>query len=205
MVVNFRGKDINAAGVRVSGTKITATPNEINQALDGISADVTAANLSALTGGAETDLHSHAASGGGSLPIIVWESLLLTQSATLTVTTPLPVSGAQFSSGAWTNNGDGDLVMPVTGWYEVMAQGSFSTGGGAAGQMSWQVNSDTSDILCDLTQVNVPEASTLNGLVSVGRVHATAGQSIGTLYASATAQGPVAAVVSVRIACLVAG
>jgi hypothetical protein len=66
MVVNFRGKDINAAGMRVSGTKITATPEEINQALDGISADVTAANLSELTGGAETDLHSHAASGGGS-------------------------------------------------------------------------------------------------------------------------------------------
>jgi hypothetical protein len=66
MVVNFRGKDLNAAGLRVSNTKITATPDEINQALDGISANVTAANLSALTGGEETDLHSHAASGGGS-------------------------------------------------------------------------------------------------------------------------------------------
>jgi hypothetical protein len=65
MVVNFRGKDLNVAGMRVSGTKITATPDEINQALDGISIDVTAANLSALTGGAETDLHNHAASGGG--------------------------------------------------------------------------------------------------------------------------------------------
>jgi hypothetical protein len=145
-----------------------------------------------------------APSGGGSLPIIVWESILLTQSATLTVTTPLPVSGAQFSSGAWTNNGDGDLVLPVAGWYEVFVHGQFSVGGGAAGQMNWQVNSDTSDILCNLTQIDVPTASTLNGLVSLGRIHATAGQSIGALYASATAQGPVAAVVSVRIACLVA-
>jgi hypothetical protein len=66
--VNFRGKDLNAAGVRVSGTKITATPDEINRVCDGVTVDVTAANLSELTGGAETDLHSHAASGGGSGP-----------------------------------------------------------------------------------------------------------------------------------------
>lgn len=76
MVVNFRGKDLNAAGVRVSGTKITATPDEINQVCDGISADVTAANLSEVTGGGETALHSHAASGGGSGPILVADAQL---------------------------------------------------------------------------------------------------------------------------------
>ena len=50
----------------VSTTQITSTPAELNR-LDGVSVNVTAANLSELTAGSgNTTLHSHASSGGAS-------------------------------------------------------------------------------------------------------------------------------------------
>lgn len=54
----------NAAGTLASiVTDVTATSAEINQALDGIDANVTAANLIALVGGGDVSgLHSHTAS-----------------------------------------------------------------------------------------------------------------------------------------------
>jgi hypothetical protein len=135
MVVNFRGKDLNAAGLRVSNTKITATPDEINQALDGISVDVTAANLSELTGGAETDLHSHAASGGGSGPL-VFASVSLTAAQVRAIgdipitlvagvageAHPLVSWGSIYRAGNQAFSNGANIVVGVgavaNGWYE---------------------------------------------------------------------------------------
>lgn len=65
---------LNASGLlddtffSVALSTITATPAEINQALDGISANVTDTNLNTLTGGGNADtLHTHAGLGTKSL------------------------------------------------------------------------------------------------------------------------------------------
>jgi len=52
---------LSCTSLTINGTLLTATAGEINQALDGIGATVIPANLNALTGGAETALHGHAA------------------------------------------------------------------------------------------------------------------------------------------------
>ena len=57
------GNNITIPGtITFGGTQITSTAAELNK-LDGASSNVTAANLTALTGGGATALHSH--SGGG--------------------------------------------------------------------------------------------------------------------------------------------
>ncbi|MBI2569631.1 MAG: hypothetical protein HYV63_21715, partial [Candidatus Schekmanbacteria bacterium] len=54
------GTTVNATGtLKIGGTAVAATAAELNQVADGVSAGVTAANLSALTGGADTALHAH--------------------------------------------------------------------------------------------------------------------------------------------------
>lgn len=54
-------------------TDVTATASEINQALDGISANVTFTNLNTLTGGGNADaLHTHAGLGSDSWAIEVF-------------------------------------------------------------------------------------------------------------------------------------
>lgn len=65
-----------AGGLTVDGVTIddstlavndlTASAAEINQALDGIGADVTAENLDELTGGEDTELHTHVLEFGAS-------------------------------------------------------------------------------------------------------------------------------------------
>jgi hypothetical protein len=166
MVVNFRGKDLNAAGLRVSNTKITATPDEINQAIDGISAEVTAANLSELTGGAETDLHSHAASGGGSgglvsvdVPIseaelknlhVVSKTLLSAQGAG-TVVEPIQITVERLTGTAYTVPGgnyfefgwpDGVAGQSLVAFDPTRLLGSFSSGARGFVQLAPSVGSN---------------------------------------------------------------
>jgi hypothetical protein len=55
-------------GITINGDRIDATPAEIDQALDGISVNVTDTNLNTLTAGGTSDadgLHTHAGIGGG--------------------------------------------------------------------------------------------------------------------------------------------
>jgi hypothetical protein len=54
----------NTLTFRINGDQLDATPTEIDQALDGISANVTATALSGLTGGGNADsYHSHLSGG----------------------------------------------------------------------------------------------------------------------------------------------
>lgn len=49
----------SGATIELAGTQLTAEADEINQALDGIGATVTAANLDEVTDGSTTSLHEH--------------------------------------------------------------------------------------------------------------------------------------------------
>jgi hypothetical protein len=62
--VDWRNTILNLRELRMGSTKITATPDEINQVCDGVGPTATAANLTALTD--EKVAILAAASGGGS-------------------------------------------------------------------------------------------------------------------------------------------
>lgn len=67
MTANFGRYGIDPRTIGTGGQRLDATPAEIDQALDGIGPTVTAAALTELTDGSETDLHSHAGGGGGAV------------------------------------------------------------------------------------------------------------------------------------------
>jgi len=57
---NHDGTDGKSLSLNIAIPAVTATPAEINQALDGISANVTDTNLNTLTGASNADaLHVH--------------------------------------------------------------------------------------------------------------------------------------------------
>jgi hypothetical protein len=89
--VDWRNTILNLRELRMGSTKITATPDEINQVCDGVGPTATAANLTALTD-VKDDLL--AASGGGSGILRV--SGKIAHAALLTLpTAPVPLVAAQ--------------------------------------------------------------------------------------------------------------
>lgn len=134
----------------MGSTKITATPDEINQALDGISANVTAANLSEVTGGEETDLHSHAASGGGSGPQVL-DRKITSAELLLAGAAPYPPLAlvADPAADEWldveriTFRSRNSTPYTGSGTFQVQYRGSMQTVGGTVDVGTYLAGTDT--------------------------------------------------------------
>jgi hypothetical protein len=162
----------------------------------------------ALTGGEETDLHSHAASGGG-LPLLIFAS---THGGVLSDTDPhdfvLDPATASVAVGAWTLNGDNDLVVPVAGWYEVIFSAQLNRTAGAESVVRMDLNSATSDTDAGPVIVAVAASADSSVVDQDARSYTTytAGQSTGKLQltqlVAAAASASTSATARVAIRCL---
>jgi predicted transcriptional regulator len=130
------------------------------------------------------------ASGGGSgLPLLIFAS---NHGGALNDTDPhdfvLDPATASVAVGAWTLNGDNDLVVPIAGWYEVIFSTQLSRTAGTESIVRMDINSATSDTDAGPVLVAVEASADGNVVDQDARSYTsyTAGQSTGKLQLTQT-------------------